>query len=66
MEIEANLFAAELLMPRDFLARDLESGITIDVLDDDPVFAQLKEKYQVSNRALAIRLASLGYVPDMT
>lgn len=61
-EIEANLFAAELLMPAEFLRRDLSAYDRLDVFEDDPLFNDLKEKYQVSIRALTIRLAHLGYI----
>lgn len=50
-EKEADLFAAELLMPKDFLIKDLtEIGIDID---------KLTQKYQVSEQAMWIRLTSL-------
>jgi len=50
-EKEANLFASELLMPKDFLVKDLEIlGLDIE---------KLTEKYQVSEQALWIRLTSL-------
>ena len=51
-EREADLFAAELLMPKDFLEKDLaEMGLDIP---------KLLEKYQVSEQALWIRLTSLN------
>lgn len=50
-EKEANLFASELLMPKEFLINDLnEFGLNID---------KLTEKYQVSEQAMWIRLTSL-------
>ena len=50
-EKEADAFAAELLMPKDFLEKDLsELGLEID---------KLTEKYQVSEQALWIRLTTL-------
>jgi Zn-dependent peptidase ImmA (M78 family) len=60
-EIEANLFAAELLMPASFLAEDLE-GASIDLADGDLVY-ELAKKYGVSTQALTIRLVTLGYLP---
>lgn len=60
-EMESNLFAAELLMPRAFLDEDLKSVELVGPLDDDLVYA-LAEKYQVSTQALLIRLASLGHL----
>jgi len=56
-EREANAFAAELLMPESFLMRDLENR---QVLDDDDVEV-LAKKYKVSQKALVLRLAKLGY-----
>lgn len=51
-EREADLFAAELLMPKDFLEKDLaEIGLDIQ---------KLLEKYQVSEQAMWIRLTSLN------
>ena len=61
-EIEANLFAAELLMPASFLAEDLQ-GSPIDFADADVVY-RLAKKYGVSAQALTIRLVTLGYLPD--
>lgn len=50
-EKEANLFASELLIPKNFLVKDLEkSGLDIE---------KLTEKYQVSEQALWIRLTTL-------
>lgn len=52
-EKEADAFAAELLMPKPFLARDLDKfGL------DMP---RLTELYQVSERAMWVRLISLGF-----
>ncbi len=50
-EKEADLFSSELLMPKDFLEKDLATmGLDIP---------KLIEKYQVSEQALWIRLTSL-------
>lgn len=57
-EIEANRFAAELLMPIDFITRDLRK---ISIVDDS-VIEQLATRYRVSTHAMRIRLASLGYM----
>jgi Zn-dependent peptidase ImmA (M78 family) len=59
-EMEANLFAAELLMPSTLLASDLEN---VKRLDDNGVTA-LAKKYGVSTQALLIRLSSLGYIRE--
>lgn len=64
-EIEANYFAAELLMPEAFLREDIEgyqkdNGF-ID-FEDDKIVMLLAEKYQVSKHAMTVRLASLHYL----
>jgi len=62
MEIEANAFAAELLMPAIFLRRDLdERGDNVDLSDDAAVEA-LASRYKVSVTAMTFRLANLGYL----
>lgn len=60
-EIESNLFAAELLMPIDFLRGDLHRFGTLDLLDEQKI-ESLAKRYRVSPHAMAIRLSSLGYV----
>ena len=66
-ETEANVFAAELLMPARFLQSDLaalaEQG-QFDLLEEKALNT-LAKKYQVSVQALGIRLQSLGYVTGM-
>lgn len=59
-EREANLFAAEILMPRSFIAKDMLNA-DVDLVDDDFV-DKLSSHYGVSNQALVFRLANLGYV----
>jgi Zn-dependent peptidase ImmA (M78 family) len=59
-EKEANLFAAELLMPEEFLHRDLAELGGIDLADETEL-KKLAVRYQVSPQALAFRLAYLGY-----
>ena len=58
-EMEANRFAAEILMPIDFLRNDLK-GREFDLADDNEL-RSLARRYGVSTQALAIRLNSLGY-----
>ena len=60
-EREANLFAAELLMPAKFLKSDL-SGKNLDLLGDSVFLDRLAKKYEVSTQALTFRLANLGYI----
>lgn len=59
-EREANLFAAELLMPKRFLDSDLATR-KIDLLDDD-VVTDIAREYGVSTQALTFRLMNLGLV----
>lgn len=61
-EIEANLFAAEILMPRELITRDLERIEAIDILDED--FEELAHRYNVSSQALFLRLMNLGYIEE--
>ena len=57
-EIEANFFAACLLMPRRFLEAD-PSAALIDVEDAQAV-AKLAKRYNVSPHAMSIRLGNLA------
>jgi len=57
-EMEANLFAAELLMPLAFMQADVDNN---DLLENDWI-ERLARKYKVSAQALLIRLSSLGFV----
>jgi Zn-dependent peptidase ImmA (M78 family) len=60
-EIEANQFAAELLMPAAWLLEDLQDR-QIDLESDDQAIAELATRYQVSVQAMTIRLSALGPV----
>jgi len=64
-EVEANGFAAELLMPAEFLSDDLRKLTLTDLLDDRKM-QQIAKKYQVSVQAMTNRLVSLGYLPELT
>gem|GEM_PF-4555697 len=57
--MEANLFAAELLMPSHFIASDLRRVRVLDLHDEEHI-TELAELYQVSNQAMTIRLGQLG------
>lgn len=59
-EIEANAFAANLLMPAAWVRRDVEDN-RLDPSDEDAL-ALLAERYGVSLHAMALRLASLSVV----
>ena len=56
-EIEANAFAAGLLMPEAFLKKDLE-GVVLDV-DDTELVKALAKRYEVSTQAMTLRLVNL-------
>ena len=58
-EIEANQFAAALLMPTDFLSKDVTPLVGKDVLI---AIRKLARKYGVSEQAMSIRLSVLGHV----
>jgi Zn-dependent peptidase ImmA (M78 family) len=56
-EIEANAFAANLLMPAHWLRAEIEAA-SFD-LTDDGALAQLAARYEVSSQAMALRLAAI-------
>jgi Zn-dependent peptidase ImmA (M78 family) len=58
-EKEANLFAAELLVPNSFLRKDLREHGTLD-LGDERAIAKWAKRYQVSPQMLTFRLTYLG------
>ena len=64
VEVEANTFAAALLMPDYFLREDLE-GRAIDAMDEAAV-KRLARRYGVSQQALTIRLVELGLLRGLT
>jgi len=57
MEIEANLFAAELLMPTSFLT-DALGNEPFDI-DDESVISALSKSFKVSSSAMRFRLGNL-------
>jgi len=61
-EIEANFFAASLLMPKELLRSDLSSrlGYNSEAGINDAEIQILARKYQVSDTALKYRLMNLG------
>lgn len=60
MEIEANRFAAEILMPSKFLEEELSRYIDIIDIDEDVIW-ELAKKFKVTVTAMTIRFQSLGY-----
>jgi Zn-dependent peptidase ImmA (M78 family) len=61
IEIEANQFAAELLMPRLMIDQVL-AGKQFDIDDDRPI-EELAKKFRVSKQALEYRIRSVGHLP---
>lgn len=58
-EIEANQFAAELLMPTD-LVQEAVAGRNLDLVnDEDETLIELATKFKVSRQALSFRLSRL-------
>ena len=55
-EIEANYFAAELLMPEKFIGADLKNNLV-----SNEFIENISKKYNVSTQAMPIRLFNLGY-----
>lgn len=60
-EMEANFFAAELLMPEHFLAQDIKQLSSNDLVDEEGI-ARLARRYRVSQQAMTIRLTRLGFL----
>lgn len=58
MELEANEFAAELLMPQAGILPDLKRGVTI------PRLGQLKQKWRTAMSALIYRAKTLGAISN--
>ncbi|WP_246413020.1 ImmA/IrrE family metallo-endopeptidase [Rhizobium indicum] len=56
-EVEANAFAASLLMPQQFLQQDLRDRF-VDV-EDEAMIKDLARTYHVSVQAMTIRIATL-------
>lgn len=59
-EIEANCFAAELLMPVSLVLHEVKELGGMDVFDSDASIKQLAKKFKVSSQAMSIRLSDLG------
>ena len=57
-EIEANRFAAELLMPYAMIREDL-SGVDLDI-EDEEALRKLYERYRVSLQALTLRIRGVS------
>jgi Zn-dependent peptidase ImmA (M78 family) len=60
-EVEANAYAAELLLPSSFIREDLAEMGAVDIEDEESI-KTLARRYKVSPQTLVFRLANLGYV----
>ncbi len=61
-EMEANAFAAELLMPRDLLLEEELLQREVIDYDEDDMIGKLAKKYKVSQQAMTFRLMNLGMI----
>lgn len=61
-EIEANAFAAELLMPRDLVWQHYTAAVEGGTRGRDPLVALLARTFDVSTEAMGYRLINLGLV----
>lgn len=61
-EIDANQFAAALLMPKQFLAERIQEGRTVNLSR----LYELAEEFRVSAEAMTFRLSNLDYMVDQT
>ena len=59
-EIEANLFAGEVLVPEHMLRADINEIGELDI-EDEATVKDLAKRYRVSTQVIARRLISLGY-----
>lgn len=59
-EIQANAFAAALLMPKGFLDLSLKRELQLGVRSRDDLTQSLANEYDVSHEAMNIRLINLG------
>lgn len=62
-EIEANAFAAELLMPADKLRKRMAQLKGVDLRADDDKVKILADEYEVSLTAMTVRIDSLAKIP---
>lgn len=64
-EIEANRFAAELLMPEDYIRADIAKHGPLDLMENDSntksFIQRMADKYGVSQQAMSIRLTTLYF-----
>lgn len=58
-EMQANQFAATLLMPSDLIEKEI-NRLQLDLMDENDAYL-LANKFKVSQQAMGFRLAKLGY-----
>jgi Zn-dependent peptidase ImmA (M78 family) len=64
-EIEANAFAAELLMPREFVVAEIKKALRQhDQHDADSIVPELARVFDVSPLAMEFRLKNLGFIVE--
>lgn len=63
IEVQANLFAAALLMPQDLVLREIRH-CKFDLGDEDAL-EQLAATFNVSQQAMSYRLSNLGVFPSI-
>ncbi len=61
-EIEANAFAASLLMPADWVKKELKRRQLPNADDNDAAVSSLARTFGVSQQAMMYRLVNLGYL----
>lgn len=59
-EVEANLFAAELLMPLNFLQQEIDKAKPLSCVEE--LIEKMASKFEVSQQAMTIRLSSIGLI----
>jgi len=61
-EIEANRFAAELLMPTDFIRKEIQNFSGEDLIDtEEDLVETLAKKYRVSVTAMSFKFQNMGF-----
>lgn len=63
-EIEANAFAAELLMPTSMVHQRIQELPEVLDYEKDAVINNMAKVFNVSQQAMTIRLINLGYIKD--
>ena len=58
-EVEANIFAMELLMPEEMVRREIKGPLDVET---EPEIKRLAKLFQVSQQVMTIRLTQLGLV----